>query len=723
MSLNITEDKRINEIVENVREYSVLVDNVGVPGSVEGLPCAPGLGMHTEAVSLQSLYQDLEDGVFKTLVMGKFKNGKSTFINSMLGDFVMAAKATATTAVIAMVEYGSDEKKVRLYKNGKKTPIEMSLERFTEEYKLTEEDEQFIESGGTVDRFADVDYAVMQSSQEMFREGVKLIDSPGLEEAVSRDKTTKDFVPKTNAIIFVMNATALFSQKEVDYIHENFAYKEMRNVFFVVNRINQLTEDPEISVYPSVKKGLECVFTDADGKFDQDLYNKRVFYVDAYGALCARTGAPYKVRYGRKEVVGEIALEDTGMVEFEEELSAFLNSDERIHAMFQSTLSSMANIYFGAKNKVESNGNARNLPLEELEQKEATVSKKLEELKDEAESMKKTISRTGDNIALKVYTSMLAYAQTDIPKTFNSAVENEKVDFGVKGMLGLAKTVLKGYIPGKDKDRIEKEQEDVLKPVTDKVNSYIREQMEEWEKQVPTLIDQDMRDMSEDLGEAVEHFDLGLTETIGVFSTGNVHSDGMKRGNPLQTLIALSNWDVSLGIEALAGDGMRWGDFLKRVGIQLGLDLGVALVFGAPLLVPALIIEAVSMAIRGKQVGKKLLVQIGPKAFENLEKRIRENEMKIKGNIINKFQENGENLRSGALSLVEDQERSLKQILDERKQKGDVARREEQRENTVMDAVRKRLDNVYQAVYGRAPSDDDITRLAKTEKKKKGNRG
>ena len=276
-----------------------------------------------QASMLRRSLDDLDYGASKILFMGRLKSGKSTLINSIIGDFQMSVKDIpfTTTTAITTVEMGVDTDNVEVFYTSKK----MSLEQFTKEQEL-------IIMEGICDRFANVDHVEMHSQNELFENGVKLIDSPGLEEANSRTKTTYEYVPKANAIIFTLNATSLFTMLEKNYIAEHFAGKHMHNLFFVVNRIDGLHKgELETNVKPQVREGLRDVFTDENGKFDEDLYNRRVFFIAAYPALCAKMNKPYTVRVGNKDVTVPFPLEETGLPEFEAALKEFLNSDERLY--------------------------------------------------------------------------------------------------------------------------------------------------------------------------------------------------------------------------------------------------------------------------------------------------------------------------------------------------------------------------------------------------------
>ena len=64
--------------------------------------------------ALERLVGKVSNTSFKIQIAGTFKNGKSTFINALLGEEILPAYALPCTAVINEVKYG-DEKKAKLY--------------------------------------------------------------------------------------------------------------------------------------------------------------------------------------------------------------------------------------------------------------------------------------------------------------------------------------------------------------------------------------------------------------------------------------------------------------------------------------------------------------------------------------------------------------------------------------------------------------------------------
>lgn len=74
------------------------------------------LNMSNYSDSLSKLSEKVNNDTFKIQVVGTFKNGKSTFINALLGSHVLPAYSLPCTAVINEVKYGKEKKAVLYFK-------------------------------------------------------------------------------------------------------------------------------------------------------------------------------------------------------------------------------------------------------------------------------------------------------------------------------------------------------------------------------------------------------------------------------------------------------------------------------------------------------------------------------------------------------------------------------------------------------------------------------
>src|SRR6202022_2368054 len=98
-----------------------------------GVVEAPGLGFVEDAAALRIRARDLSQGLFKIIVLGEFKNGKSTLLNGMLGSKTLPAKAAPATAIITILVYGDGEE-VAVHESGSAEPRQMSWESFVQEF-------------------------------------------------------------------------------------------------------------------------------------------------------------------------------------------------------------------------------------------------------------------------------------------------------------------------------------------------------------------------------------------------------------------------------------------------------------------------------------------------------------------------------------------------------------------------------------------------------------
>src|SRR5581483_11272689 len=114
---------------------------------------------------------DLREGLFTVVVVGEFKTGKSTLLNSMLGSGALPAKATPCTAIITLLVNGTSDRVV-IYETGQAEPRILDWADFMREFQLSLEDQETLEGGNVLDRFANVRYAQIESNHRLCARGV-----------------------------------------------------------------------------------------------------------------------------------------------------------------------------------------------------------------------------------------------------------------------------------------------------------------------------------------------------------------------------------------------------------------------------------------------------------------------------------------------------------------------------------------------------------------------
>ena len=157
------------------------------------------LNLPKDGENLDKLSKKVNNDTFKIQVIGTFKNGKSTFINSLLGEEVLPAYALPCTAVINEVKYGEKKEAVLYFRN----PLPDNLPASISPKALSH-----MEKYGKIDvpplhiNYSELeDYVVIPMGEdpkemllespyekvelfwplEMLKEGVEISDSAGLE--------------------------------------------------------------------------------------------------------------------------------------------------------------------------------------------------------------------------------------------------------------------------------------------------------------------------------------------------------------------------------------------------------------------------------------------------------------------------------------------------------------------------------------------------------------
>lgn len=306
---------------------------------LQALKTMPGMDMQAETNGLHQFVENLVQNLFTIQVLGKFKNGKSTLLNAMLGAKFLPARTWPTTAVITTIIYGR-RKDVAIYRHNIAEPEYISLEQFFADYQLKVDDQKRDERGKktdqvNLDRFADIDFAQIESEHPLCAAHVRLVDSPGLGEHEFRSNKSTAFLHSTQAVVYVLNAIAILEERDTQIIDEHLGEGRLEHVFFVINRVNQIDQDDIPGVQDWVREKLEKHFLRHDNSFDEEFYRRRVFFVDAKSALDMALGTDSD---GLSHEQIERRLQQTNVPAFVKSLYAFLtSSDERIYALYGST--------------------------------------------------------------------------------------------------------------------------------------------------------------------------------------------------------------------------------------------------------------------------------------------------------------------------------------------------------------------------------------------------
>jgi len=263
------------------------------------------LDMKGWAKTIENLKARVESENFKVLVVGEFKRGKSTFINALLGEEVLPSHAKPCTAIINEIKWGKTPRSLLHFKQKKDgnfhSPKEIPVNK-TEDYVVIQDVADHSQS------INETPYEKVEIywNLEFCRNGVEIIDSPGLNENQIRQKVTIDYLSTVDAILFVLSCEALASESEIDVIKNTLRRAGHEDIFFICNRFDAIRkrERKELKQYGINKL---APFTNKG--------DKRIFFISALDALDGRLEDD------------EEAVEQSNIIPLEEELQDFLIND------------------------------------------------------------------------------------------------------------------------------------------------------------------------------------------------------------------------------------------------------------------------------------------------------------------------------------------------------------------------------------------------------------
>lgn len=279
------------------------------------------LNMNQYEKNLRALEAKVHDDSFKIMVVGTFKNGKSTFINSFLGEDVLPAYSIPCTAVINEVKYGEEKRAILHFCDPlpEQLPSEIPAKamRHMKQHNMThippleipydEIEDYVVIPMGEDPREAQLTspYAKVELfwPLELLKNGVEIIDSPGLNEHITRTQVTMDYLTKADAIVMVLNAQAICSQTEMDFIENDLYAQGFEDPFFVVNRFDCI---------PKRERDMVKRFAGQKLKQFTSFGIGGIHYVSALDALEGKLDGD-EARYS-----------NSGMKEFEAQLSDYL---------------------------------------------------------------------------------------------------------------------------------------------------------------------------------------------------------------------------------------------------------------------------------------------------------------------------------------------------------------------------------------------------------------
>ncbi|SKB11908.1 conserved hypothetical protein [Planktothrix sp. PCC 11201] len=188
---------------------------------------------------IQEISQKNQSKRFRVTVVGEFSQGKSTFLNALVGEEIQPVREIPCTGVVSVLRYGEQKRVICCYKDGRKEDI--AIEDYQEKASISEE----AAIGNLSDELAhcEIEEIIFEHPDlDICSSGVEIIDSPGLNEHPDREAITQKILKDTDAAIFITSASRCLAKSERDVIeglkltlNAGLSDQPANNLFILVN--------------------------------------------------------------------------------------------------------------------------------------------------------------------------------------------------------------------------------------------------------------------------------------------------------------------------------------------------------------------------------------------------------------------------------------------------------------------------------------------------------
>jgi Dynamin family len=416
--------------------------------------------------SLKRTAERLDSYTFNLMVMGRFKNGKSTLLNALLEgtthpvtmstNGLMAVDTLPATAVLTAVDY-ADTPSVTVHRmDGSSEP--WSFDKYLRDSVLTTDNEENRRLFEQIKEFQVGFPAVLCQA------GVTIVDSPGTDDHPMRTRVTRAAALQADAAIRPYRSDALMGENEL--IEDAEVRKAGTRVFTVVNVWGENEVDDKLRAF--VWNRYVRDHLGGPRWENQDLAEYDIFLVHAKNAFLARAGGD------------AAAVERSGLGALERRLGEFL-INERFSAHLHKQATSAIRLAAAIKEHIEQREAAARADQRRLQEAYLAEKPKIAQIAARADKLPEIFARyqiQADHDIQASFRQAVADIRRDLPEHMESVTLSSGKAFGAvfqnKKMAQEAATAISEFTT----DRLDKwsqtEAHALLEPVMKRLGEEVK---------------------------------------------------------------------------------------------------------------------------------------------------------------------------------------------------------------------------------------------------------
>ena len=281
---------------------------------------------------LDQFKEKLEHNIFNIVVMGQFKRGKTSLINTLIGDDLLPVAVVPLTSIATIITYGEDTKISVCFNDGRCETIEIN--------QLAD----YVTEKGNPKNIKDVAEVYITYPSKYLKDGVRLVDTPGVGSVYQHNTDVAyHYLPKSDAVFFLVSVDQPMSQNELDFLKDVKEYSS--KIFFILNKKDYLNDKELLESVEFIKNVLSEIYQ-----------SPKIYPISAKMALLAK-----------KENNPDL-LKKSGIEEFLAELNRFL-MEEKGNVLLEAVTKHILKALMQTEFEIDLEIKSMKMPLGELEEK------------------------------------------------------------------------------------------------------------------------------------------------------------------------------------------------------------------------------------------------------------------------------------------------------------------------------------------------------------------
>lgn len=625
------------------------------------------LEMEEARKSLAGSREKLENHRFAVGIMGEFKRGKSTVINSLLEQEIMPADILPCSATMNRVTYDMQPHAELRMMDG--TTRRISVDELASYVtKLNSDNES---------RAANVEEAVVYYPCRFCQNGVDIVDTPGLNDDERMNKISEETIPKLDAVIMVLVPDNPFSMSESEFVRNKLMSSDLGRLIFLVNKIDTIRKEEDRQkaldgikdkIRKTVLKKMADMYGEDSAQYKDaqiKLGNIRVLPFSALDALEGKQSGDQKL------------IERSGTIPFEETLTKML-TEERGALELGSPINVLNRTALEVAKTIEARRSAMALSVEEFDRKREEALKQIQDLRTEKKEEGKRLKERSKAVQAEL-ASRAAQFYPQLEQSMLAVVDNYNPD-----PKPFAKT--EGQKQGA---------EELQAKVTAEMNDAVSSFSEKITVELQDIIGEEALSTAEFTSSFLSKIDTMRTNLAGkpqMMEKGDLVGTGVDILTDFVGIYGIGGIVAGFraaGVKgAIAGGGVGLVANLAAASILASLSI-----VGLPMVmiscaIGTLVSKKFSETVFGADVGKKKLTELKTEMKKNVSLAIREMQVNrnletwIEEMVVKRFDELIASMEDECEKMLHDSERSMDEI------RKDLAKSEAERANTL-----KRLED------------------------------